>query len=50
MPIFPNNHWPNHKKNNTAEISETFSINPYKTYHRIVRIQTVPQNMMCYHF
>ena len=36
MSIFPNNY---HNKNNAVEISETFSINSYKTDHRIDRMQ-----------
>ena len=36
MFIFPNNY---HNKNNAVEISETFSINSYKTDHRIDRMQ-----------
>ena len=41
MSIFPNNYHNIDQivRKITVEISETFSINPYKTYHRIVRIQ-----------
>ena len=41
MPIFQNNdHNIDQIIRKTAEISETFSTNPYITYHRIVRIQS----------